>query len=136
MEPRFKLWLEDGNGLAMSDYRARLLRYIRDSGSLAYAATAMGLSYRRAWGKVRELEQNLGFAVVHSDVGGLGGGKTRLTPAGVQLLDRYEAFQAAARAAIEAAYARCFPDEELSGEQGQEVQSIADDPVHPPIDQL
>ncbi|HZQ37720.1 MAG TPA: LysR family transcriptional regulator, partial [Dehalococcoidia bacterium] len=100
MHPRVKLWLEQDGRVALSDYRARLLRHVQDSGSLAQAAAAMGLSYRRAWGKVRELENNLGVAVLESDVGGVGGGRSRLTPAGVELLNRYERFTAAVAAAM------------------------------------
>src|SRR5579871_1024784 len=108
MQPRLKLWLERDGRVAFSDYRARLLRHVQDSGSLAQAAAAMGLSYRRAWGKVRELEANLGLAVIESDVGGVGGGRSRLTPAGAELLARYEQFTAAVTAAVEALYAEHF----------------------------
>ena len=109
MEPHFKLWLQDGDQLTMSDYRAALLQQVCQSGSLSAAAATMGLSYRRAWGKVRQIEQQLGYQVVRSEAGGIGGGTSRLTVEGEQLLERYLAFQAACRAAIQAAYARSFP---------------------------
>ena len=60
MEPRAKVWVEKDGKLVLSDYRVRLLRLIDETGSLADAAKAMGLSYRRAWGKVKEIERNLG----------------------------------------------------------------------------
>lgn len=108
MEPRFKLWLEIDGRVAMSDYRARLLEEVRRSGSLAAAAEAMGLSYRRAWGKVRELEAHLGCAVMQSEKGGSHGGGSHLTPQGEDLLRRYEAFQQACAVVVADAYARCF----------------------------
>jgi molybdate transport system regulatory protein len=111
MEARFKLWLEVDGALVMSDYRAVLLEHVRRTGSLRAAADALDLSYRRAWGKVRELEQSLGYPVMHSEAGGHGGGKSQLTAAGEQLLEQYEAFQAECSAAIASAYARCFPAE-------------------------
>ncbi len=104
----FKLWLEDADGrVVMSDYRVRLLELIARTNSLARAASEMGLSYRRAWGKVKELEQNLGYALVASTVGGAGGGHTQLTPEAVALVAAYRGFQA--RVAAETA--RAFEEE-------------------------
>ncbi|MGH2610561.1 MAG: winged helix-turn-helix domain-containing protein, partial [Tepidiformaceae bacterium] len=86
LSPRAKLWLEQDGKLVMSDYRVRILEIIADTGSLAKAASEMKLSYRRAWGKVKEMEENLGFPLVHSEVGGAGGGHTTLTPEGERLV--------------------------------------------------
>jgi molybdate transport system regulatory protein len=93
LEPRIKLWVEKDGLLVLSDYRARLLREIAATGSLAEAAQRMGLSYRRAWGKIREIERNLGVTLVQSEVGGAGGGGSRLTPAGERLVALYQRFR-------------------------------------------
>jgi molybdate transport system regulatory protein len=90
LEPRLKLWVEKDGLLVLSDYRVELLRHIAQTGSLAEAAQRMGLSYRRAWGKVREIERNLGVTLVHSDVGGAGGGGSRLTAEGERLVALYD----------------------------------------------
>ncbi|HLZ73097.1 MAG TPA: LysR family transcriptional regulator [Dehalococcoidia bacterium] len=137
LEPRLKLWLECDGRVAFSDYRARLLRRVQESGSLAQAAAATSLSYRRAWGKVRELEENLGVAVLESDVGGVGGGRSRLTPAGADLLARYERFAAAVAEAADALYERHFPEAGASGsgQAGEQVEPIADHAVRAPLDQ-
>jgi molybdate transport system regulatory protein len=95
LEPRIKLWVEKDGRLVLSDYRVQLLRHIGESGSLAAAAQRMGLSYRRAWGKIREIEQNLGVALVESEAGGAGGGGSRLTPQGERLLALYQRFRRA-----------------------------------------
>ena len=79
----------------LSDFRVRLLRHIGETESLAKAAERMGLSYRRAWGKVREMERNLGLVLVRSEAGGAGGGSSRLTPDGERLLALYERFRRA-----------------------------------------
>ncbi len=92
LEPRIKLWLEKDGALVLSDFRVRLLRHVAESGSLAEAAQRMGLSYRRAWGKVREIERNLGVTLVESEVGGVGGGSSHLTPAGERLVALYQRF--------------------------------------------
>lgn len=93
LEPRLKLWVEKDGQLVMSDYRVQLLRQIAEAGSLAEAAQRMGLSYRRAWGKLREMERNLGQRLVESEAGGAGGGGSRLTPAGERLIALYQRFQ-------------------------------------------
>lgn len=108
MEPRSKVWLEKDGKLALSDYRVRLLRLIDETGSLSDAAAAMDLSYRRAWGKLREIEQNLGVKLVDTAVGGAGGGGSRLTVEGRLLIDRFERFRVAAEDDLARAYGRTF----------------------------
>ncbi|GIW13352.1 MAG: molybdenum-pterin-binding protein [Tepidiforma sp.] len=103
--PRCKLWLESDSGLVMSDYRLRLLALVAETGSLASAASAMHLSYRRAWGKIKELEANLGFPLVRSEVGGAGGGHTTLTDEGRQLVEAYDRFRRRVEAAVSQAFA-------------------------------
>ena len=104
LAPHQKLWLERDGKLVMSDYRLRLLELIAETGSLAQAATALGLSYRRAWGKVKELEANLGLSLVQSEVGGAGGGHTVLSPAAVQLMAAYARFTERMAEALDASY--------------------------------
>ncbi len=93
LEPRIKLWVEKDGSLVLSDYRVRLLRCVAETGSLAEAAQRMGLSYRRAWGKGREIERNLGLSLVESEVGGVGGGGSRLTKDGERLVAIYQRFR-------------------------------------------
>ena len=92
----------------MSDYRVRLLELVQETGSLARAAARMNLSYRRAWGKVKELEANAGFPLVMSEVGGAGGGHTVLTPEAAELVAAYHRFQERVAAFIEEAFREEF----------------------------
>ncbi len=108
VEPRLKLWIEQDGKLALSDYRVRLLRLIDETGSLSHAAEAMHLSYRRAWGKLKEIEQNLGVKLVDTTVGGAGGGSSRLTPEGRLLIERYERLQAGAEHELAQQFSRTF----------------------------
>ncbi len=93
LEPRIKLWVEKDGQLVLSDYRVQLLQHISETGSLAEAAQRMGLSYRRAWGKVREIERNLGVPLVESEIGGAGGGGSHLTRQGERLVALYKRFR-------------------------------------------
>lgn len=110
MEPRLKLWIEREGRIVMSEYRLRLLEHVRETGSLAQAAARMRLSYRRAWGKIKELEQNLGFPLVQSEAGGAGGGHTRLTPEAEALLARYRALAERMDRALSREFAAVFDD--------------------------
>lgn len=112
VQPRVKLWVEKDGKLALSAYRVRLLRLIGETGSLAEAAERMGLSYRRAWGKVREIESNIGIKLVESEAGGAGGGGSRLTADGRRLIEIFERFQAATERDLEKEFTRFFVEAE------------------------
>lgn len=108
MQPRVKLWVEKDDLLVFSDYRVELLDHIAKAGSISGGAEQMGLSYRRAWGKIKEIEHNLGVRLVRSEVGGLGGGRTKLTPQGEEFLARYRAFQVAVQSHVSRDFAEAF----------------------------
>ena len=95
MQPCIKLWIERDGRLVLSDYRVRLLELVRETGSLAQAAARMRLSYRRAWGKIKEIEQNLGVALVTSE-------------AGERLVALYQEFQARMHRALAREFAAVF----------------------------
>jgi len=111
MEPHAKLWVEKDGKLVLSDYRVRLLSLIDETGSLAEAAGRMQLSYRRAWGKVREIESNLGVKLVESAAGGAGGGGSRLTDDGRRLIATYERFRSAVEQDLGREFLRAFKRE-------------------------
>ena len=70
-----------------------LLRQIREHESISAAARAMGMSYKRAWQLIDEINHGLGQPVVHTATGGKGGGGARLTATGEALVDRYMALE-------------------------------------------
>ena len=87
---RYEIWLESVmketvlNGEGFS-----LLQEIEKAGSLSGAAKNIGMSYRKAWGILREVEHHLGFTLVDKRRGGASGGRTNLSPEGLQLLRAY-----------------------------------------------
>lgn len=81
--------------------RADLLEGIAQSGSIAAAGKAMGMSYKRAWSLVQALNEGFGQPLVETARGGAGQGGAHLTPLGADVLARYRAMQAATEAAIE-----------------------------------
>ena len=110
VEPRVKLWVEKDGKLALSAYRVRLLRLIDETGSLSEAAARMKLSYRRAWGKIREIEANLGIKLIASEAGGAGGGGSKLTPEGRRLIELFERFETAAERDLAEEFRRFFAE--------------------------
>jgi 8-oxo-dGTP diphosphatase len=89
-ELKLKIWLERDGRFIVSDGRAKLLRKVKDFGSLSKAAKEMGMSYRHAWGIIQRISQNAGGEVAHSIRGGKEGGITSLTPFGEEILREYE----------------------------------------------
>ena len=66
-----------------------LLTEIKKEQSIVAAARNMGISYRKAWGLLREIENVLGFQLVGKHRGGKDGGKTDLTIEGLELTNAY-----------------------------------------------
>ncbi len=76
-----------------------LLEAIRASGSISAAARALGMSYRRAWLLVEEINQALREPAVAAEIGGRRGGGAVVTPAGEQLVGLYRTIESHARTA-------------------------------------
>jgi len=86
---RIKSWLLKGSKFLLSEGRARLLEHVEREKSLLKASEKMDMSYRHAWGTIKEIEEALGKKIVHSLRGGKEGGKTTLTKAGKEILNEY-----------------------------------------------
>ena len=90
----------DALGHGPADRRLAILREIGRAGSISQAARAVGVSYKAAWQALDTLTNLAGVPLVERTVGGAGGGGTRLTPAGLELLAAADAMhEARARAA-------------------------------------
>jgi molybdate transport system regulatory protein len=66
--------------------RVALLEKVAELGSITAAAKAVGISYKGAWEAVEALNNMSAAPLVERSVGGSGGGGTRLTPHGEQVL--------------------------------------------------
>jgi len=76
-----------------------LLEMVAAEGSIAAGGRALGMSYRRAWELIDELNGIFGRPVVTPRSGGKKGGGAALTPLGEALISRYRAIERAATAA-------------------------------------
>jgi len=77
------------SGARIGPGKAALLESVRDNGSIAAAARAMGMDYKRAWLLIDSLNQTFDQAVVERSTGGAGGGGAVLTPFGTEILQCY-----------------------------------------------
>ncbi len=99
MRIRLGIDLQDG-GPKLGRGKVQLLLAIREHGSLSAAARSMGMSYRHAWILIDELNRSFADPVIVSTMGGPHGGGAQLTPWGAELVDRFDAMQKAAEAAL------------------------------------
>ena len=96
---RLRLRLLFGDNAMLGPGKADLLERIRDTGSISAAGRAMGMSYKRAWMLVEELNAAFVEPLVDSTRGGPGGGGARLTPTGENVLAHYRAVETTAAVA-------------------------------------
>ncbi|PZQ99718.1 MAG: hypothetical protein DI533_03445 [Cereibacter sphaeroides] len=90
---RLRLRLLFGADAMLGPGKADLLQLIRDTGSISAAGRRMGMSYKRAWMLVEEMNAVFREPLVDSARGGSGGGGARLTEAGVRVLALYRALE-------------------------------------------
>lgn len=91
---RLRLRLHFGERLMLGPGKADLLQGIRDTGSIAAAGRALGMSYKRAWSLVEEMNAAFAAPLVASARGGPGGGGAQITPEGRAVLDHFRAVEA------------------------------------------
>ena len=85
-----------GSELAIGPGRIELLEGVQRTGSLAQAARAMDMSYRRAWLLMQSLNESLVGSATIAARGGRSGGGAMVTPLGKSLIRTYRQFEARA----------------------------------------
>jgi molybdate transport system regulatory protein len=84
---------------ALGPGKIALLESISKHGSITSAGKEMGMSYRRAWLLVDEINRIFREPLVETQMGGTGGGGARLTRLGRDVVGRYRAIEGAAAVA-------------------------------------
>lgn len=87
LKPRFQVSIKGNVGLGPG--KAQLLELIRETGSIAEAATRMEMSYMRAWTLVRTMNECFREPLVVTVRGGKAQGGSHLTDAGNRALELY-----------------------------------------------
>jgi tungstate transport system substrate-binding protein len=93
MEAKSDVWIEVQGQVILNDKIAKLLKAIDELGSLKGAVERCRISYRNAWGLLREIEAASGIKFVSMRLGGRGGLHCLLTQQGKEWLSRYLTFQ-------------------------------------------
>ncbi len=108
MKAKLKVWIVFDRHVKFGDGRAQLLELIDDLGSIQKAVRRLHMSYRSAWGYLRDLERSAGFKFLERRPGAGPGSGTRLTARGRRFLDRYWRFRRALDPLVERRFARAF----------------------------
>lgn len=108
MKIKFKIWLEENDGVAFAEGRRMLLDAVNRLGSLNAAAKELGMSYRAAWGKIKATEKALGIKLLEVTTGGKGGGGAILTSEAKDLILKYKKFTDRMTSLIEKEFRRIF----------------------------
>jgi molybdate transport repressor ModE-like protein len=89
LKANFKIWLETENGYVFGEGLFELLSKVMELGTLSAAARSLGMSYRHAWGIVKNVEKRLRTRILVTRKGGIMGGGATLTENGTTLLNDY-----------------------------------------------
>jgi molybdate transport system regulatory protein len=76
-----------------------LLEAVRSTGSISAAARSLGMSYRRAWLLIEEINNALREPAVTAETGGKRGGGAVVTSVGERVVDLYRTIESHARSA-------------------------------------
>ncbi|MBO6534335.1 MAG: winged helix-turn-helix domain-containing protein [Muricauda sp.] len=100
-ELRNRCWIDIDGKKFFGPGRAQLLVMIDKNGSLSKAAKEMGMSYRKAWSMVEDMNQRGQQPYVELHKGGTQGGGAELTPRGKTVLAAFQHMNAQIQATLE-----------------------------------
>jgi molybdate transport system regulatory protein len=89
---RVRCWIDIDGVKFFGPGRAELLELIEESGSIAQAAKEMGMSYKKAWAMVDEMNSRGKKPYVVRYKGGENGGGAELTETGKKAVTAYQKF--------------------------------------------
>lgn len=93
LQLRSSIWITVNGKSFGGAGRTELLTRIAACGSISQAAKAMGMSYKAAWDAIESMETLAGKALVERSTGGKGGGGSRLTSHGEELVSSFRTIQ-------------------------------------------
>lgn len=93
MQLNYKIWFTDQNGKGvLGDGKWQILKAIEETGSLTGACDKLGITYRRTWNDLKNIEQKLGIVLLEKSRGGADGGSSKLTLEGLKLVKAFDSF--------------------------------------------
>ncbi|WDD91469.1 winged helix-turn-helix domain-containing protein [Burkholderia sp. FERM BP-3421] len=94
----FRMRIRRGDTVALGPGKVALLEAVREHGSISAAARSLGMSYRRAWMLIDELNRSLKSPATVSEQGGHSGGGCALTTVGEEMVRLYRDIERQAEA--------------------------------------
>ncbi len=92
-ETRLSIRIDLSTGDRIGPGKIALLEAIKAQGSISAAARHLGMSYRRAWLLVEEVNEALRQPAVEAATGGQHGGGAVVTPVGEQVIALYRSIE-------------------------------------------
>jgi len=108
MSVKSKVWIEIDGLPFLGEGRRNLLKKIDENGSISQSARDLGISYKKAWSYIRNMEDRLGSPLLEKQVGGKGGGGSRVTKTGITLIRLYDQLLAGTQEAIDKSFRDIF----------------------------
>jgi len=93
LQIEFRLRIEKDENPFLGMGRVQLLDQIDKTGSISKAASAMGMSYRKAWGLIKDMNDIADIPLVLSRMGGSDGGGAKLTPKGKTIIKEFRSLE-------------------------------------------
>lgn len=84
---RLRVWIEQEDEIYIGIGSTLLLKHIEELGSLRKAAEILKMSYRRAWGKLKNAEERIGQPLVEKTKGQ--GQRFNLSPFGKEIMEKF-----------------------------------------------
>ena len=105
---RSKLWIEVDGEPVFGRGRMLLLKAIDKYGSISQAAKEISVSYRKAWGYIKAMEERLGLSLVECHKGGKNGGGAELTPDAKEFIYKYSELEDGVRLLVDERFENVF----------------------------
>ena len=99
-DTRLSIRIDLTSGDRIGPGKIALLEAIRDTGSISAGARKIGMSYRRAWLLVEEINEAMQKPAVAATMGGRAGGGAVLTPVGERIVEIYRAIETTAAQSV------------------------------------
>ncbi len=98
-DTRLSIRIDLPSGDRIGPGKIALLQAIQATGSISAGARQIGMSYRRAWLLVEEINTALHKPAVEAATGGAQGGGAVVTPVGEKIIEIYQSIETIARSA-------------------------------------
>src|SRR5262245_18276250 len=105
-----KVWLERSGRVVLYDWRAAHPDPGTDSGPRPSDGVRGTSPQPSPWTRLREIEAGLGFKVLDTQIGGVEGGGSKLTPAARDVIDRFHRVADGVGGMVDARFHAEFPD--------------------------